>query len=119
VSLSCLFLATACRRRSCAWDTAARLWVRTVLCSSAFPSIPPLRSISSAAAGAALFADFPATMGRSDFSGPCITGYGLRPSRCGPGIGARDGLGDLPVPVQETDAHARVFDDAEPDSLSR
>src|SRR3954447_15658742 len=119
VSFSFPFLATACRRRSCAWDTAARLRVRTVLCSPAFPSIPPLGSIGSAAADAALFADFPATMGGSDFSGPCITGYGLRPSRCGPGIGAQDGLGELPVPAREACAHARVFDDAEPDRLSR
>jgi hypothetical protein len=37
--LSCLFLMTASRMRACACDTAARLCVRTVLCSSAF-SLP-------------------------------------------------------------------------------
>jgi len=58
-------------------------------------------------------------MGGSDLSGPCITGYGLRPSRRGPGIGARDGLGNLPVPAREACARARVFDDAEPGRLSR
>src|SRR5262245_8036822 len=32
----------------------------------------------------ALFAGFIATMTRSDFSGPCIIGFGSSPSRCGP-----------------------------------
>src|SRR5262249_40430708 len=31
---------------------------------------------------------FPATMARSDFSGPCIIGYGSSPSRCGPATAA-------------------------------
>ena len=85
VSFSCLFLLTASRMRACAWDTASRLCVRTVLCSSAFSLAPPLRSTGSAAAEAALFARFSATTGRSDFSFPLIVGYGLRPSRRGPG----------------------------------
>src|ERR1700732_1955103 len=76
---------TAARRRDCARDTASRLCVRTVLCSSAFSLAPPLRSTSSAAAEAALFARFSATSGRSDFSLALIVGYGLRPSRRGPG----------------------------------
>ena len=59
--------------------------VRTVLCSSAFSLAPPLRSTNSAAAEAALFARFSATMGRSDFSLALIVGYGLRPSRRSPG----------------------------------
>ena len=42
--MSCLFLMTASGTRACACDTAARLCVRTVLCSSAFSSAPPLRS---------------------------------------------------------------------------
>jgi hypothetical protein len=46
---------------------------------------PPLRSTSSAAAEAALFARFSATSGRSDFSFALIVGYGLRPSRQPPG----------------------------------
>src|ERR1700739_1978206 len=84
VSLSRLFLMTASRMRDCACDTAAPLCVRTVLCSSAFSLAPPLRSTSSAAAEATLFARFSATLGRSDFSLALIVGYGLRPSRRGP-----------------------------------
>jgi hypothetical protein len=83
--LSCLFLVTASRMRACACDTASRLCVRTVLCRSAFSLAPPLRSASSAAAEAALFARFLATSGRSDFSVALIVGYGLRPSRQRPG----------------------------------
>ena len=71
--------------RACACDTAARLCVRTVLCSSAFSWVPSLRSTNSAAAEAALFARFFATSGRSDFSIALIVGYGLRPSRQRPG----------------------------------
>ena len=56
--MSCLFLVTASRMRACACDTASRLCVRTVLCSSAFSLAPPLRSTGSAAAEAALFACF-------------------------------------------------------------
>ena len=58
---------------------------RTVLCSSAFSLALPLRSTSSAAAEAALFAHFSATSGRSDFSLALIIGYSLRPSRQRPG----------------------------------
>ena len=87
VSFSSLFLVTASRMRACAWDTAARLCVRTVLCCPAFSLAPPLGSPGSAAARAALFAGFIATMGGSDFSAPCIVGYGLRPSRRGPSLG--------------------------------
>src|SRR5271166_2498546 len=76
---------TASRVRACARDTASRLRVRTVLCSSAFSLAPPLRSTGSAAAEAALFARFLATSGRSDFSIALIVGYGLRPSRQRPG----------------------------------
>src|SRR6202043_2818406 len=75
---------TASRMRDCACDTAARLCVRTVLCSSAFSLPPPLPSTSSAAAEATLFACFSATLGRSDFSLAFIVGYGLGPSRRGP-----------------------------------
>ncbi len=63
--MSCLFLVTASRMRTCARDTASRLCVRTVLCSSAFSLAPPLRSTGSAAAKAALFARFLATSGGS------------------------------------------------------
>src|SRR5262249_50134863 len=75
---------TASRMRDYACDTAARLCVRTVLCSSAFSLAPPLRSTSSAAAEATSFARFSATLGKSDFSLALIVGYGLRPSPRGP-----------------------------------
>src|SRR5215469_6690060 len=78
---------TASRMRACACDTAARLCVRTVLCSSAFSLAPPLGSTSSATAEVALFPRFFATSGRSDFSLAFIVGYSLRPSRRGPGHG--------------------------------
>ena len=47
----------------------------------------------------ALFAGFIATMTRSDFSCPCIIGFGSSPSRCGPSL-SRDSDGqtrDLPA----------------------
>src|SRR5271165_874135 len=71
--------------RSSAWDTPARSCARSVLCWPAFPLVPALRSTGSAAAGAALFAGFIATISGSDFSRPCIIGYGSSPSRRGPG----------------------------------
>jgi hypothetical protein len=96
--------------RTCAWDTASRLCVRTVLCRSAFLSIPPLPSTGSAAGRPALFAGFIGTIGESDFCAPFIIGFGLWPSRCGPPTTA-GGDADLPVPVQAAYAHARVLDD--------
>src|SRR5438132_13814863 len=96
------------RMRSSACDTLTRLCARHVLCWSAFPLIPALRSTGSAAVGcaadcsadscSALFAGFLATMAGSDFSCPCIIGYGSSPSRCGPSL-SRDADGqtrDLP-----------------------
>ena len=97
--------------RACAWDTASRLCVRTVLCTPAFLSIPPLPSTDSAAGRPALFAGFIGTISESDFCAPFIIGVGLRPSRCGPPTTA-GGNADLPVPVQEAYVHARVSDDA-------
>src|SRR5213080_1162824 len=82
-----------CRMRSSACDTLIRFCARHVLCWPAFPLVPALRSIGSAALApvdasavgcSALFAGFSATMARSDFSCPCIIGYGSSPSRCGP-----------------------------------
>src|SRR5438876_2890211 len=64
--------------------TLTRLGVRRVLSWRAFPSVPALRSTNSAADRSTLFVGFPATMAGSDFSGPCIIGYGSSPSRCGP-----------------------------------
>jgi hypothetical protein len=41
---------------------------------------------ASAVGSFALFAGFIATMTRSDFSCPCVIGYGSSPSRCGPSL---------------------------------
>src|SRR6266516_6654324 len=82
-----------CRMRSSACDTLIRFCARHVLCWSAFPLVPALRSTGSAATSPAdasavdffaLFAGFTATMARSDFSSPSIIGFGSSPSRCGP-----------------------------------
>src|SRR6516162_7503058 len=90
----------ACRTRLSAWVTRFRLWVRGVLCRSAFPLAPALRSTASATGSPALFGGFIATMVESDFSESCIGGYGSRlptadrqPSR------AFGRSGDLPVPL--------------------
>src|SRR5947208_8134423 len=106
VSFSFLFLVTAPRMRSCACDTASRLCVRTVLCSSAFLSVPLLPSTGSAAGCPALFAGFAGIISESDFFVPFIIGYGLRPSRCGPGTASQGGDEDIPVPAQEVCVHA-------------
>ena len=98
---------TASRMRACACDTATRLCVRTVHCSSAFSLALPLRSTNSATAETALFVRFIATMSRSDFSLALIVGYGLRPSRRRPGHDGGDCDGDLPVPGRKASAHAR------------
>src|SRR5208282_4378758 len=79
---------TASRMRPCACDTASRLCVRPVLCWSAFLSVPPLPSTDSATVRTALFAGLLGTTSGSDCSVPCIIGYGLRPSQCGPVVGA-------------------------------
>src|SRR5439155_15603867 len=106
VSFSFLFLVTAPRMRSCACDTASRMLVATVLCNSAFLSVPLLPSTSSAAGGLALFAGFAGIISESDFFVPFIIGYGLRPSRCGPGTASQGGDEDIPVPAQEVCVHA-------------
>ena len=64
--------------------TRIRLWVRYVLCWSAFPLAPALRSTASATGTPALFGGFTATMAESDFSESCIGGYGSSPSHRGP-----------------------------------
>ena len=74
----------ASRTRSSAWVTRTRLWVRCVLCWSAFPLVPGLGSAGSSASRPASFVGFVATMPESDFSGSCIGGYGSSPSRRGP-----------------------------------
>jgi hypothetical protein len=55
------------------------------------PWSPALGSTDSAADRSALFVGFPATMAESDFSRPCIIGYGSSPSRCGPPTRTTDG----------------------------
>ena len=78
-----------------------------MLCWSAFPLVPALRSPDSAAcfssagraAGgpSALFAGFIATMASPDVPRPCIIGFGSSPSRCGPPASSADGqTRDLP-----------------------
>src|SRR4029077_6567152 len=104
---------TVSRMRACACDTAARLCVRTVLGSSAFSLALPLRSTSSAAAEAALFARFHATSG----TGPTSPSHSSSATASGlpdnaPATTGGDGDGELPVPVQKASAHARVYDDA-------
>ena len=64
----------ACRTRSSAWVARARICVRCVLCWSAFPSAPALRSTGSSAGCPASFVGFLATMAGSDFSRPFIAG---------------------------------------------
>src|SRR3954467_3998151 len=106
VSFSSLPLVTAPRMRSCACDTASRLCVRTVLCNSAFLSVPLLPSTGSAAGGPALFAGFAGIISESDFFAPFIIGDGLRPSRCGPGAASQGDDKEIPVPAQEVCVHA-------------
>ena len=87
------------RMRSSACVTLCRRCVRCVLCWCAFPLVPTLRSTGSSTGRPASFVGFLATMMGSDFSGPCIIGYGFSPSRCGPSL-SRDTDGrtrDLPA----------------------
>jgi hypothetical protein len=72
------------RARFSICDTPSRFCARRVLCRSAFPSAPALRSTRSAPGRPVLFAGFTATTAGSDFSCPCIAGYGSSPSRRGP-----------------------------------
>lgn len=83
VNRSHLFRFAASRTRASACDTASRLSVRTVLCCPAVSSAPPLPSTASAPGRPGLFGRFPGTMDRSDFPGPCISGFQPKPSRRG------------------------------------
>src|SRR5690606_36410991 len=76
-----------------------------------FPSVPALCSAHSAAGCPALFAGFFARMAESDFSSPCIIGFGSSPSRHGPPTCTSvDGqTGDLPDPNQGACAPARLY----------
>src|SRR5205823_5565390 len=64
------------------------------------PRIAPRR-------GATLFAGFTATMARSDFSCPCIIGYGSSPSRCGPSLSRNSRRSDPRPPSFRCDPFAR------------
>lgn len=46
------------------------------------------------------------TIDESDFFVPFIIGYGLRPSRCGPGAASQGGDKEIPVPAHEVYVHA-------------
>ena len=74
----------ACRTRSSPCDMRTRHSVRYMLGSTAFPSVPCLRSTVSAPGRPGLFDGFSATIRGSDFCSPFIIGYGSSPSRCGP-----------------------------------
>src|SRR6266542_3710206 len=100
-------------------DTLSRFCARRVLCWSAFPLAPALRSTDSVADCSALFIGFPATTTGSDFSGSCIAGHDSSSSRRGPTESSAGQTRDLPVPVQRASAHARVFDHAESVGRSR
>src|SRR6516225_6357601 len=93
--------------RACACVTASRLCVRTVLCRSAFLLVPSLPSTNSAVDRSALFAGFAGTIDESDFFVPFIIGYGLRPSRCGPGDGFPRAKRRSPGSAQEMCVHAQ------------
>ena len=66
----------AFRTRSGACDTLSRHCVRHVRHQFAFSLASALRSTASAAGRPALFGGFIATMAESDFSCPCIIGFG-------------------------------------------
>jgi hypothetical protein len=85
VNRSGFFCLAAFRTRSNAWVTRSRFCARCVFRWPAFPSAPVLRSTHSADGRPSLFAGFTATTAGSDFSCPCIAGYGSSPSRRGPG----------------------------------
>ena len=97
---------------ACACDTAARLCVRTVLCSSAFswprpfaPRAPPQpRPLCSLAS--LLLRAGPTSPSRSSSA----TASGLPDAV--PATTGGDSDGDLPVPRWKASAHARVCDDA-------
>jgi len=83
-------------------------------CWLVFPLAPALGSISSADGLPSLFADFPATMAGSDFSGPCITGFGLPafPMRTAPRGAAEPEISRFPC--RKCRRRARVSDHAGP-----
>src|ERR1700741_5424083 len=88
--------------RACACDTASRVCVRTVLCSSALLLVPSSPSTNSAADRSALFAGFAGTIDESDFF---AAASGLPDAVLGTVSPGRNE--DLPVPAQEMYVHAQ------------
>ena len=72
VSFSFGFLVAACRIRSAACDTRARLRVRCMLWRREFPLVPVLPSIDSAGTGVPLFAALDGNMTESDCFNPYV-----------------------------------------------
>lgn len=117
----------ACRTRSSPGDTLPRPGVRRVPRSTVFPSAPaPLFKPGASSwlhrlrrRRPPLFADFPATMAGSDFSRPCIIGFGLPafPMRAARYRAASREISRFPC--TERGVRARVSDDAEPAGYSR
>ena len=68
----------------------------TCFASSHSPWSPPFAPPAPQRATLALFVGFPATMAESDFSRPCIIGYGSSPSRCGPAASAERSIARSP-----------------------
>jgi hypothetical protein len=98
--------------RSCACDTASRLCVRTVVCRSTFswprpfvPQAPQQLMPPRLLASSLLWTSPTSPLHSSSATAP-------RLPNDAPITADRDSDGDLPVPVQETCVHARVFDDA-------
>jgi hypothetical protein len=110
VSFSCFLSLATFRMRSSACDTFIRLCARHVLCRSAFPLVPALRSTGSATAAAAtdcsaeafavLFAGFVAVESGEVELAPCLrplaqTARAVFPQAaflCGRQCGVEDGL---------------------------
>jgi len=110
----------ACRTRASPGDTLSRHGVRCMPVRPAFPLVPALRSTGSAAGCPAAFVGFVATMAGSDFSRPCIIGFGLPAFPMRTAAHRRGGrTGDLPVPAQGASVHAGVSDHAGPPERSR
>ena len=119
MSFCSLFLVTASRRRACAWDTAARLCVRTVLCCPAFSLAPPLAPPAPpqlslpCSPGSSLLRAGPTSPRRASSA----TASGLPDAA--PASAGQGGGRDLPVPEQKAYAHARFYDDAGSPGVSR
>jgi hypothetical protein len=102
-------LCTPVRTRTGCLGMLSRRCVRRMFNTVVIPSAPHLLSIDSAPIQG-LFADFIATTPKSEFSYPCIIGFGAPPSRYGPHANRLPGqAGGLPVPGQSAYQHARFW----------